>query len=529
MKNSRIITVAIAFLLLGTTTMAQTAKTEITGSTYKLKTNERVTKVLGSDQDGFYTLSSTQGTGFGMEELFIIQKYDASTLTKKWSKEFSLNVSSEPLEGVFFVKDKVIAMYATYEKSDKTKTLNFKVISSTGEMKDVPAKEARIKTGMFDFGKRDFYFTFSPDSTKILATSKFQDKKKPEDITTVLLDVNDFKKIWEKSIPNSFNNNQTITHNYRVDNSGNLFYLAGYLNGEVVNNVFCEIKAGASTPSYIPLNLETGRVSNSDLFYRLKEYALSKAGISLIENANEISYEFIDGKQLLIAGIFKDFKQGKAGVFQYTIDIDGEKSTGNKEQLFEAPVDQQINGIGKAKNSNGYDYSISKVVTLDGSLLVFASIFKIKGYNNGMTLLTDRYDDLIFALKPSMFTWSATLPGDFRDVGTEKNIDQTYSKNGKLYMCFGIPESKKISGTALETFTPQFESAKKQNNNLSFIEISDKGFTNVYGYSLSDKHSSILLIDNFLTLKDAFLLPLTDFNSITGASSSIQFTLVGIH
>jgi hypothetical protein len=96
-------------------------------------------------------------------------------------------------------------------------------------------------------------------------------------------------------------------------------------------------------------------------------------------------------------------------------------------------------------------------------------------------------------------------------------------------MCFGIPESKKISGTALETFTPQFESAKKQNNNLSFIEISDKGFTNVYGYSLSDKHSSILLIDNFLTLKDAFLLPLTDFNSITGASSSIQFTLVGIH
>lgn len=507
---------------------AQTLSTIISGPENKLEMNERTLKVLGTDGDGLYVLSSSRSLTGGMMEKFKIQKYDVANFTKKWAKDFSLNISSEPFEAAYLVKGKVLVFYSTWEKTDKTKTLNIKTISSTGEIKDDPNKEVRIKSGMFDFAKRDFYFAFSPDSSKILVVNKFQDKKKPEEVTAVLLDAISFKKIWEKTIPNKFNNASVLSYFYRTDNAGNLYYLLSYLTSDIVNNVFCKTKAADAEPTSMPLQLESGRITNSNLFSRLKDFNYDNAGIRFIESANEISYELTSEGQLYIGGIFKDFKQRKAGMFQYLIDAETMKTLNKKEEFFDASIENSFSSFGKVKTSFGCDYAIHKIEQVKGTFFVFADAFKLVGFNPDNTVLSDTYGQLLFTSKQGELGWSMFLPGKSRNVGTEQNTLQVYSGNGKLNLCYGIPDPKTISGSSLAPLQAKFEAAKNAKNDITFLSISEKGIDDVFGYSTPNKKESIYLLDNFITLNGSFLLPFIDFNNMTGKSNYIKFVLVGL-
>ena len=506
---------------------AQSLSSIISGPENKLESTERTRKVLGTDGEGFYTLSSSSSLTGGMMEKFKIQKYDIANFTKKWTKDFSLNISSEPFEASYLLKDKVLVFYSTWEKSDKTKALNIKTISSTGEINDEPNKEVRIKSGMFDFAKRDFYFAFSPDSSKILVVNKFQDKKKPEEVTAVLLDAITFTKIWEKTIPNKFNNASVLSYFYRTDNAGNLYYLLSYLTADNVNNVFCKIKAADAEPTSIPLQLESGRIINSNLFSRLKDFNYDNAGIRFIESANEISYEFTSEGQLFIGGIFKDFKQSKAGMFQYLIDAEMIKILNKKEDFFNASMENSFSSFGKVKTSIGCDYAIHKIERVKGTFLVFADVFKLVGFNPDNTVLSDTYGQLLFSSNQGELGWSVFLPGKSRNVGTEQNPLQMYSGNGKLNLCYGIPDEKTILGSSLAPFQAKFEAAKNAKNEITFLSISEKGIDDVFGYSTPNKKESIYLLNNFITLNGSFLLPFIDFNNMTGKSNYIKFVLVG--
>ena len=512
-------------MLFACTVKAQKLSTITTGPENKPESNEYTKKVLGSDSDGFYVLSSVHGTS--MMEKFIIKKYDDVNFSKKWAKDFSINVSSEPFEAAYLVKGKVLIFYSTWEKSDKTKTLNIKTISSTGEIKDSPNKEVRIKSGMFDFAKRKFYFTFSPDSSKILIVNKFQDKKKPEEVTAVLLDAISFKKIWEKTIPNKFNEATTLSYNYRVDNTGNLYYILSYVTSEIVSNVFCRTKSDAMEPTSTPLQLEPGRVSNSKLFSRLKDFNLSGAGIQFIENANEISYEFTNNGQLFLFGIFKDFKQNKAGFFQYFLEPETMKAVTRKEEFFETSVEGSFAAYGKVKTSMGCDYAINKIEQVKGSFCIFADAFKLVGYNPDNTVLSDSYGQLIFTSKPDAAIWSTFLPDKSRNVGAGRNNVQVYSANGNLYLCYGIPDKKTISESSLAPLQAKFETIRNAKNDLVFLSISEKGIDDVFGYSSENKKESMYLIDNFLTLNDSFLLPYIDYNNMIGKTNYTKYVLVG--
>lgn len=520
------ITIALSLILAVAASMAQSVSTVKTGAEVKLKTNEHVRRILGSDNEGFYVLSSTMGIGGTMEEKFFVSKYDNTTLALKWIKDFSLNVSSQPFEDAFLLKDKVVVLYSSWEKSDNTKALNVKTFSANGEVTDLPNKEARIKSGMFDFVNRDFYFSFSPDSSKLLVVNKFQDKKKPEEVSAVVLDVNGFKKISEKSISNMYKEARVASYKYRIDNTGNIFYLVSYLSGELVQNSFCILNTGASQASYMDLKLVTGRVSNSDLFLRIKDLKYNKNGIKFIENANEITYDLSANNQATVMGLFKDFKQNKVGVFQYTIDTKSGKSLSNTEQFFDATTESRLNALGKEKSPIGYDYRMNTLFNQKGSLIVFASVFKIKGYSNESNLLSDRYDDLILAFKPSGLVWSGAFPGGMRDIGTEKDIVHAYKKDNSIFYCSGVYDSKRITGTCLEAFKSQFEEAATQKKDMAFIEITDAGIKNIVGYAMNDKKASVLLTDQFLTMNGNFLLPISYFNNVTGSNSAIKFSLL---
>ena len=523
LKNN--IFLIILFSLISLSVGAQNNMIIKSGHENNFERNEQLRKILGSDNEGFYVLNSS--SGIGMMEKFIVQKFDNSTLTKIWSKDFSLNVSSEPFEGAYFVSGKVIILYSTWEKSDKTKTINIKTISSSGEVTNSPTKDARINISMMEFAKRKFFFSFSPDGSKLLVVNKMQDKKKPEEVSAILLDMIGYKKMWEKSIQNMYNGNQLISYNYRVDDNGNLFYLASYQNSEVPRNIFCTIESKGNIPKCTELNANLNQISNSFLFARLKTLNLGDYGIQLIENANEISYEFSGTDKVVVVGLLKDIQQNKSGIFINTIQKSDFKSISMKVNYFDSKMESCIKAIGKVKNPFDYDYCINQIINQNGAFLVCANVFKPSGYND-LTLLIDRYDDLFFSLSNDGMNWSGSVASNSRQVGGGKHEIQVYSKNGKSYLSTGLPETNEIASTLFENFKETIESARKEKSDLLISELSIKGVTNVYSGSLNEKKSSELLLGDFLTINGGFLIPLTDFNNMTGASKSYKFDLLEV-
>jgi len=506
---------------------AQTATAIKSSNEIKLATGEYVTQVLGGDNEGFYVLSTNQGMGSSMTKKFTIQKIDNTTLSKLWAKDFSLNVSSEPVEGIYFLNNKIVVFYSTWEKSDKTKTLNIKTLSSKGEITDSPNKEVRIKTGMFDFANRNFYFSFSPDSSKILVTNKFQDKKKPEEVTIAVLNASDFKKTNEKTISNKYNNAATLSYNYQIDNNGNIYYLASYQVSELnINTNFCTIKSSEIEPKFLPIALSNQCITNAALFFRIKEYNLSNAGKEYIENANEISYQIQPDNKIILAGLFRDFKQKKCGFFTNTIDANTLKSLSQKEQYFSDALSEQIKSNEKGKSPLECDFGFNSINRVGNSLMFFYDVFKVVGYSPEMSILSDNIGKIAVTISNNDFARSDFFIDNSRNVGLSKISIQKYVKNNVVYLLLGVPNAKSIGGSSLKPFASKYEDAKGKNNDLSFLELTEKGIGNIYfGTSTTIKKESIFMIENFITINGSFLIPLIDYNNATSSSSYTKYSL----
>jgi hypothetical protein len=509
--------------------VAQTALVSKSSGENKLATAEYVTQVLGADDEGFYVLSTNQGTGSSMMKKFTIQKFDNTSLNKLWSKEISLNVSSEPVEGIFYVNHEIVLFYSTWEKSDKTKTLNIKTISSKGEIKDSQNKEVRIKTGIFDFANRNFYFSFSSNNSKILVTNKFIDKKKNEEATVAILNSNDFKKVSEKMILNKYNNSPILTYNYQVDNDGTIYYLASYQTGEIVNNNFCALKPSATEPQILPIALSNQAIVNSALYFKIKEYNLSSAGIAYIENANELSYQILPNNKICLGGIFKDFKQKKCGFFTSNITANDLKTTSQKEHYFSDQVNEQIKSSNKGKSPIECDYGFNSIELNGNSLLFFFNAFKVVGYSPEMAILSDNVGTIAFNIVNNDIANTHFFVNTTRNVGASKISIQKYQKNNSTYLCLGVPDSKNIESSSLNPFKAKFEEAKQKGNDISFIEMNEKGINSIYfGTSTTVKKESILMVENFLTINGSFLLPLIDYNNVTSSSTYVRYELIDL-
>ena len=507
--------------------LAQTATVIKSSNEIKLVTGEYVTQVLGGDNEGFYVLSTNQGMGSSMMKKFTIQKLDNTTLNKLWSKDFSLNISSEPVEGIYYLNNKIVAFYSTWEKSDKTKTLNIKTISSKGEITDSPNKEVRIKTGVFDFANRNFYFSFSPDSSKILVTNKFQDKKKPEEVTVAVLNATDFKKTNEKTVANKYNNNATLSYNYQIDNNGNIYYLASYQVSELnINTNFCTIKSAETEPKFLPISLSNQCITNATLFLRIKEYNLSNAGKEYIENAYEISYQIQPDNKIVLAGLFRDFKQKKCGFFTNTIDANTLKSISQKEQYFSDVLSEQIKSNEKGKSPIESDFGCNSINRVGNSLMFFYDVFKVVGYSPEMSILSDNIGKIAVTISNNDIARTDFFVDNTRNVGSAKISIQKYVKNNAVYMLLGVPNAKSAAGSSLKNFASKYEEAKSKNNDLSFVELTEKGIGNIYfGTSTIIKKESLFMIENFMTINGSFLIPLIDYNNATSSRSYTKYSL----
>lgn len=508
---------------------AQTAVVSKSSAEIKLATGEYVTEVLGTDDEGFYVLSTNQGMGSSMMKKFTIQKFNKKTISKIWSKDFSLNDSSEPVEGIYYMNHKIVVFYSTWEKSDKTKALNIKTISASGEIKDSPNKEVRIKSGIFDFGGRDFYFSFSTDSSKILVTNRFLDKKKNEETTVAILNADDFKKVSEKTIPNKYNNIASLTYNYQIDNDGNIFYLASYLTGEIVKNNFCILKSSATEPQFLPITLANQANINSALYFKIKEYNLSNAGKEYIETANELSYQILPNNKISLGGIFKDFKQKKCGFFSWSINSNELKTISQKEQYFSDQLNEQIKSSNKGKSPIECDYGFNSIERNGNSLLFFFNAFKVVGYSPEMSILSDNVGIIAFNILNNDIATSHFFVNTTRNVGSAKTGIHKYQKNNNTYMCLGIPDAKNIEASSLSPFKTKYDDAKQKGNDISFVEMNEKGISNVYfGTSTTLKKESLFMVENFLTINGSFLLPLIDYNNVINSSSYVRYELIDL-
>lgn len=108
--------------------------------------------------------------------------------------------------------------------------------------------------------------------------------------------------ICEKKLHDNLNGKILLSYNFRCDNNANIYYLCSYIPGtkQNIKNSFVRIPKGTNKVDIIDLDFENNGTSNNDIFKRLNE----TKGAYMIDVFNEISYEFIDNKELLIAGFY---------------------------------------------------------------------------------------------------------------------------------------------------------------------------------------------------------------------------------
>ena len=175
--------------------------------------------LIRSDESGFYTLAiRTRGKGTD----YYIEKYN-----KQGKMMFSQTIKDEPYYTLIAPKY-LYLFYTTYDKDAGKKTLTYQKLSSeSGEKLDEIELDELQSDEYGTYGRR-FYMSLSPDKTKLLIVPQFKWAGKPEETRFKLYDAVTMKLIWEKQIPNEFEDYKIQTGSFHLDNEGNVLFIYQY-------------------------------------------------------------------------------------------------------------------------------------------------------------------------------------------------------------------------------------------------------------------------------------------------------------
>jgi hypothetical protein len=242
----------ILFLIASFTITACFAQdiTIVPGTEFKVDDGSVYNYYIGNDATGVY-IKRTSTKGKGIYQL--IQKLDPKTLAVIYSKGFE----SERLENIsycFLKEDKIFIFSQKFDKAEKSKYFLMRQFSAaTGDMIGDVKQVASTTCDPFYANNLHFNVSFSPDGKKFLVLDVNPNNKETAPVN--IYETSTLKKISTKNIISAYKNSTISSFNYRIDNSGALFYLFYYMkdfdtktNGLAVANVQPEIVQAIITP-----------------------------------------------------------------------------------------------------------------------------------------------------------------------------------------------------------------------------------------------------------------------------------------
>jgi len=194
---------------------------------YNEPNNSFLSKIIHSDQEGFYALR-VQGLGNKKTKPNIfVEYYDKNKMRLKKSVELDLKFKNKRRD----FEDILVAggnMYFLTSFNNQAKKKNYLFAQKVNKTTLRPSKQltklAEVDTKNL-YQEGGFRHHLSKDTSKILLYSMLPKKKRqPERFSLQVFD-NQLTPIWEKEVQLPFNDENFTVQEYKVDNEGNVYML----------------------------------------------------------------------------------------------------------------------------------------------------------------------------------------------------------------------------------------------------------------------------------------------------------------
>ncbi len=376
--------------------------------------------LIRSDESGFYTLAiRTRGKGTD----YYIEKYN-----KQGKMMFSQTIKDEPYYTLIAPKY-LYLFYTTYDKDAGKKTLTYQKLSSeSGEKLDEIELDELQSDEYGTYGRR-FYMSLSPDKTKLLIVPQFKWAGKPEETRFKLYDAVTMKLIWEKQIPNEFEDYKIQTGSFHLDNEGNVLFIYQY--AVVLDDFKSDDKVGGSLA-----------------VINVKSKTIHQIKISLPEDKLLTSHiiNITESGTAVVAGVFKDppikgkKKKGapkrRAGVYYASIDLKTAKLGNESTTYFTDGVNAKLTYKFDGSDAPGDKYiHATQIVEMDKSVYFIAeNNYSITVSSNNGSSTTNYHNELIVSKINSSgsVVWMKVIPKSTSSRETGSLSDETASTNYNL-------------------------------------------------------------------------------------------------
>ncbi len=206
------------------------------GDELKEPANSYLAEILGSDASGFYALrKKTKGGMLSADkpQKIYIEKYNEDMKLKK-AQEIDLRYKKKKrdFEKMLFLNGQFYLMTSFNNKAHKAnylfvQSIRKKTLTLSKNFTKIAETPARD-----EYREGKFNFHISKDSSKVLVYSQLPDQRKSNEVFSISVFDNEFKRLWEKRIQLPYPDNKFLVKDYRVDNNGNVYILGLLYDGQ---------------------------------------------------------------------------------------------------------------------------------------------------------------------------------------------------------------------------------------------------------------------------------------------------------
>ena len=498
----------VNFLLLAASIVAfitQTSNAQTEGKIVKQKTlarGDQIGEIIGTSSDAIYFVGYNRNNNSGLDH-YNITKIDKLSLKNIWVKKFEVDFPNAfvcnnklMLLGATNKDNKIgVGVYASDDKGDFSQAVELATpIASDKVLGDSQEKNTWMSKQMLRVEH-----VFSEDSSKIMLLIYLRSRrllKDPDEMYAKILDTKTMTFIWETRVPATYKGKIIYTYNHKVDNDGTLFYMFSYTQNDDMENVKNVLGKLTSKKEENFYPIEAGaNIINQSIFQRFKKIGSDRAGQRLIDCFNEMDYELLSD-DILVSYLLKNKLKGEknnCGLFTATLEKDNLKLKTKSQEDFPESIEGQLKKIEK-KGSAQLDYNISKIIHFKDNSFVLLRVLEMSSnsmtYSNYGLLLfkldgKNKITDSFSLLEPAI-GGSGSLPKSYPIFKTENTYQLAVQMNLRTRK-----KSIELSSDIFKDISMDID------DNLLFIELSEKGITKVSSYPVEKGFLVALPENNF--------------------------------
>lgn len=402
------------------------------GEEFVPEINAQFDYYIGNDASGVYMKrTSTKGRGF----THLIQKLDSKSMKTIYSKDIEVDLP-ETVFAIFLKSNKLLAFTERIDKKAKIKFLLLREFDPNNGNKVSDVKEvASLNYELSGLDNANFSINFSPDESKMIVVTQQREPQKPQQSNVNIYDTKTFKNLGSKSTIEAYGNSTISSFNFKVDDSGALFYLFHYMidfEEEIGGLALASIQPETQKAVVTPLPFEKLDIQNG-------------------------TFEFVNNN-LAFCGVFKDVvtkkekKEGKikdVGVYSFFIDGKTSEIKNKGYDYFSKPVKDKLtykDGLIEESPAQKY-YSFENIFTFNGNVYLIESHSYAISSNNGYTsyereLIVSKFNST------GKLEWMKIIP---KFTANKLNSFNFIVRNNKVYL-FYAEHPKNLEKTTVDDY-----------------------------------------------------------------------------